>query len=268
MKISKGMFGENQYIDCMEGFQLIPSKSIDVCITDPPYGVKYKSNHFIKGKINSYNSFDGQKKNYGVDGNPNPELENDDKFFFDWIPELNRVLTDNAWVLVFSSHKVQHIWKLELEKYFTYKNTIIWIKNNWSMGDLEGNLADQYEVALVFVKGKPKLKGKRETNIVYADRIPPHTYDHQTPKPVECILKYLKTFQPDKVIDPFAGTCFVGSACEQLGIPWITFELPSFYEQYHSSIEQRIQEGIRKYKPKQKQKTLQSLFKSDFYEDL
>lgn len=226
----KGRFGKCIIQDCLDGLKSIPNNSFDLCISDPPYGIAYNSNYY-KG------------------GNPNPLIKNDEHFFIEWIPEIYRVLKEDAGVLIFTSHKVFDVWKAEIEKYFTYKNAIVWVKNNWSAGDLTGNFGDQYEIMIYAIKGNYKLKGKRETNIIHADRIPPYTYNHQTPKPIECILPYLKTLEPINVIDPFAGTNFVGEACEQLGIEWITFELN---EGYIPSIKKRINKGKRNYNPKKK----------------
>lgn len=229
-----GNFGKCIIQDCMAGLKSIPDNSIELCITDPPYGIKYNSNHY---------------KN----GNPNPIITNDEHFFVEWIPEVYRILKDNAGIFVFTSHKVYETWKVELSKYFTYKNMIVWVKDNWSMGDLEGNFGEQFEIMIYAVKGNYKIKGKRLPNVVYANRIPPHTYNHQTPKPVECIIPYIQSLNPENIIDPFAGTCFVGQAAEILGISWLTFEMDL---SYLNSIQFRIKEGMKKRKTIKEQKTL------------
>lgn len=234
MKEIKGHYGKCQIIDCMDGLKNLPDNSFDLCISDPPYNIAYQSNYY-------------------KDGNPNPLIQNDDHFFVEWIPEIHRVLKEDAGVLIFTSHKVFDIWKAEIEKYFIYKNAIVWTKNNWSAGDLTKNFGDQYEIMIYAIKGNYKIKGKRISNVVYADRIPPNIYNHSTPKPVDCIIPYIQSLEPKNIIDPFAGTNFVGQACEQLGVEWLTFELDEFYI---PSITTRIQKGIEARKGMKEQKTL------------
>ncbi len=253
----QGKFGECRIQDCMEGLRQLPDKSYDLCVTDPPYGIAYNSNHYVLGRKNTYADLNGHNVNHGVDGNPNPVIKNDEIFFVEWLEEIDRVLKDDAGIIVFTSHKVFDVWKAEIEKYFTYKNMIVWVKNNWGMGDLYYNFAEQYELAIYATKGKCKLKGRRESNVVFADRIPAHTYNHQTPKPVGCIIPYLQTLKPQKVIEPFAGTGFVGQACEQLGIEWLAFEMD---QTYIKDIEKRIRLGTQSYNPKKKQSKQTRLF--------
>ena len=38
--------------DCLEEMKKIPDKSIDLVLTDPPYGVNYEGGHFHSGDVN------------------------------------------------------------------------------------------------------------------------------------------------------------------------------------------------------------------------
>ena len=61
--------------------------------------------------------------------------------------------------------------KQELQKYFTIKNMIVWVKNNWTMGDLEAQYGKQYELIFYVNKGRRKINGKRLTDVWELGRV-------------------------------------------------------------------------------------------------
>ncbi len=95
--------------DCIEGMKLIPDNSIDLIVTDPPYGIKYQSNRTKTEKF--------------------AVLKNDDNDLrFVSYKEMFRVLKENACCIVFASWKNYAADYIELEKLFSIKNAIIWFK--------------------------------------------------------------------------------------------------------------------------------------------
>lgn len=99
-------------MDCLEGLKEIEDNSVDLIVTDPPYGINYHS-HYYKN------------------GNPHTPIVNDDTLFLP-LDELWRILKPTGAMFVFFSHKNPLVDK-------RIKNTIIWVKNNWSAGDLFGD---------------------------------------------------------------------------------------------------------------------------------
>ena len=96
--------------DCLEVMKEIKDKSIDMILTDPPYGINYQSNMRTKS-----DKFD-------VLQNDNNEMR------FVSYPEMFRVLKDNSVAVIFCSFKNYADDYNELKKYFSIKNAIIWFK--------------------------------------------------------------------------------------------------------------------------------------------
>lgn len=174
-------------MDCFEGIKRIDDKSIDLLLTDIPYGMSFQS---------------GYRKEKHL------KIENDDNtdWFPDWIKEIDRVAKNDAHLYIFCSfHKVDYF-KYHIEKYRKVKNILIWQKNNTGMGDLFGDYAPQYEMILFCSNGEKKLKGGRDSNIIKANRTQNNL--HPTEKPVNLMEYFIEksSNEDDIVLDTFAGS--------------------------------------------------------------
>jgi len=196
--------------DCLEVMKDIPDKSVDLVLTDSPYGMSFQSNH--------------RKEKYN-------KIKND--INLDWLPKLSkelfRVSKDNSHAYIFCSFHNIDIFKQEFEKYFKLKNILIWEKNNTSMGDLYGDYAPKYEMILYLHKGRKLLNGGRDANIINFKRS--GNKHHPTEKPVD-MFEYLigkSTKENDIVLDPFIGSGTTGIACKNLNRQFIGIELDADY---------------------------------------
>ena len=163
------------------------NKFIDLIVTDPPYGMNFRSNH--------------RAERYG-----NIHWDDNLDWVNDFCAEANRVLKGNSHLYMFCSFHNVDIFKQALERYFTIKNILIWEKNNTSMGDLKGDYAPKYEMILFATKGRRLLNGGRDPNIVKFSRTGNKL--HPTQKPVE-LISYLvnkSSKENDIVYDPFMGS--------------------------------------------------------------
>ena len=119
------------------------------------------------------------------------------------------------------------IFKSELQKYFKIKNILIWIKNNWTAGDLKGAYAKQTEFIIYAVKGRHLLNGRRDSDVLKYNRVSGKKQVHQNQKPVD-LLEYLikkSSTKGDTVLDCFMGSGSTGVACNKLGRKFIGIEL-------------------------------------------
>lgn len=101
--------------DCFEAINRISDKSIDLVLTDPPFGMSFQSNH--------------RKEKH-------KKIENDNNL--DWLPkwmeQIKRVCKDDSHLYIFCSwHKVD-VFKIEIEKHFKIKNLMVWSKNGGGDG--------------------------------------------------------------------------------------------------------------------------------------
>ncbi len=213
--------------DCIQLLKSISNNSIDFMITDPPYGIDYVSNHY-------------KHKN-----NPHKEIKNDasvdQEFNKKWIAEASRSLKVDSAIMIFTRWDVWNEWVNLISPYWNIKNMIVWVKNNWSVGDLTGNVGNQHELIIFATRGKFKIHGKRYTNVWNFNRVPPKR--HPTEKPLGLINRGIKlcTNENDTVLDPFLGSGTTLEACYQTDRNCIGFEIEEKYEKFY-----KIRSGSRK----------------------
>lgn len=191
--------------------KLMDGKKADMVFTDPPYGYSYESNHYSKG-------------------NPFGMLKNDEKIL-DFIPSLLESTNEDCAVFICGSHQTIELWKLLLGEYdkLSYKNMIIWKKNNWSMGDLKGAFAGQYEIILFYHKGRIELIGKRDTDIWEFDRQKADVHPTQKPIPLISYAMQKTTQNKAVVLDFFLGSGSTMVASHQLNRNCYGMELEPKY---------------------------------------
>jgi site-specific DNA-methyltransferase (adenine-specific) len=198
--------------DCLEVMKQIEDGSIDLIVTDPPYLISYKTN-YRNDKKHDFCS----------------EIENDNnpKLIKDYISECYRIMKNNTAMYMFCSFDKVEFFKTELQKYFKIKNMIIWVKNNWTAGDLTAQFGKQYEIIFLVNKGRKTFNGKRITDIWNFSRICGKKQLHQNQKPEElikqCILKHSN--ENEIVFDGFMGSGTTAVACINTNRNFIGIEL-------------------------------------------
>jgi len=210
--------------DCIQVMNDMPEKCIDLIVTDPPYLISYKTNH-RKDKSHEFTS--------EIANDNNPEL------ITNYIKMCHTIMKDNTAMYMFCSADKVDFFKQELEKYFKIKNMIIWVKNNWSAGDLEGAFGRQYEICFLVNKGRKKFNGKRITDVWQFDRVVGNNQVHQNQKPVELIRQCIEKHSQsgDLVFDGFGGSGTTALAALELGRNYLTVE---FEEKYCKIIHKRV----------------------------
>lgn len=228
--------------DCMQILKDFPDSSVDLIITDPPYGVDYVvPNREVK--------FD--------------KLKNDDNL--DWLEpllkELYRVLKENTHIYIFFGWKNLDKLLPFFKKYFDLKNILI-VKTRHGSGIYNPYaFRNHYELVLYGMKGKRKFnelkriksirfgydpRAKNEYLIFYPDFIDYFYANefnldmvHPTQKDLDFVrfLIELSSNENEIVLDPFAGsgTTLLGS--KQLNRRWVGIEVNS---EYISLIKQRL----------------------------
>ncbi len=190
--------------DCIIGLKKLKDNFVDCIIIDPPYGINYHSGYYKSG-------------------NPHKPTQNDDTLFVP-LDELWRVLKPTGAMFVFYSHKVPLIDK-------RVKNVIIWVKNNWTAGDLYKDFGNQYECIAYMPKEEFKLHSKRYSNIWKFDRISANNLLHPTQKPESIIRRLIETAtnKGDLVLDCFMGSGTTAISCKQMDRNFIGFETDKTY---------------------------------------
>jgi site-specific DNA-methyltransferase (adenine-specific) len=213
--------------DCIRHLSLVPDHSIDLLLTDPPYGQDYSTGR-QKHTVRKTTRIINDTAELDVPG---------------LMREFNRVTKEESHAYIFTSWKTVDRWKKEFERYFVLKNILIWSKDNHTAGDLSWSYAQSYEMILFGMKGRKKLHGGRDRDSVYYSKVKSYHQTHLLQKP-ERLIEYLirKSSNPgDTVLDPFGGSGTVGMCCARLKRNSIQFEID---KRYRVSLLQRLRSGI------------------------
>ena len=119
------------------------------------------------------------------------------------------------------------------------KSLVTWVKNNWSMGDLEHEHARQTEVALFYPGPKHDFPRGRPSDVIRAPRT--GNDHHPTEKPVQ-LMRAMIEWTRGTVIDPFMGSGTTGCAAVAMGRDFIGIEL---HEPYFDIACRRIEQAQR-----------------------
>ena len=201
--------------DCLELMKDIPNGSIDMILTDPPYGMSYQS-----GRRTASPQFEKIKGDGNVMG---------------WLPnvldEMDRVLKEDTAVYMFASWHNIDIFKSEFEKRFKLKNIIVWNKNNHGSGDLKASYAPKYELILYGHKGRSLFRGKRLPDVQDYRKVPGKEMLHPTEKPIDMLEVFIRNNSDPNcnILDPFMGSGTTGLACKNLKRNFIGMELDREY---------------------------------------
>jgi site-specific DNA-methyltransferase (adenine-specific) len=176
--------------DCLEIMEWLEA---DVLVTDPPYGMSYKS-----GKTNR------------------PEIANDTTI---QVRDDALKLWGEKPALVFGT------WRVARPQ--ATRNLLVWSKgDDPGMGDLTIPWGLSHEEIYVLGKG---FVGKRESSVIKANKPPVATRpDHPTPKPVGLMEKLIQKTQ-GVIADPFAGSGATLVAARNLGRKVIGVEMEEKY---------------------------------------
>lgn len=189
--------------DALQELPKLEDASIDIVITDPPYGYEYDS------WADAYDDHVGRE---GVIGD-NKEIFND---FLKTCEILEQKTKPDAHLYVFCSWKTYPQFKEIIEQFFELKNMIVWDKLNHGAGDLEYNWGDRHELILFASKGKRTLN-LRKPNIIPISRVLPDKHATEKPVPLIKILLEVSARKADTICDPFMGSGSIIKASVQHG---------------------------------------------------
>ena len=183
--------------DAREVLKRLPPNSVDVVITDPPWGVGF----------DEYDDFN---------------------VFLQVRDELYRVMKPDSWLVFFFSPKRIYDLVPYLQR-FTYRWMIPYVFAGF--GSVSRNpLGSQasYSIIMVFSKGEPKIVTKRK-DVIYSDELPVVEGNIREPqfKPTFTVSVLVTMFsrEGDLVLDPFAGYGSIPLVCELFSRRWLAVEV-------------------------------------------
>lgn len=188
--------------DCLEGMRKMPDKSIDLILTDPPYG---------KNADKGTNGF-GVAKSRKYKGGWDSKIP--EKVYFD---EMLRVAKN---VIIFGGNYFAHLLPPS-------KSWIVWDKK----GDIafKNCFADCELIYTSFKKPVKKIVFKQQGFITDSKDI----RFHPTQKPSELVQLLVQQYskEGDLILDPYLGTGTTAIACKNTNRRFIGFEIDKgFYD--------------------------------------
>ena len=190
--------------DCRD---VVGSVTYDTLISDPPYGMAFRSNHRAEKHAAIANDGDVGMLQWTCD-----------------LPASHSKYIFCRWDNLVDVPKP--------------KSLVTWVKNNWSMGDLKHEHGRQTEVALFYPGPDHFFANGRPSDVVRAPRT--GNGDHPTQKPVE-LMEQVVLWTAGVVFDPFMGSGSTGIASARLGRAFIGVELyPGYFDTACRAIERAV----------------------------
>ncbi|MBI4245291.1 MAG: site-specific DNA-methyltransferase [Planctomycetes bacterium] len=253
--------------DCINGMQLIPSNSIDLVITDPPFAIDFKA------KRSNYN----RTASRVLEGYTEIPRGKYYEFTINWIKVVYRVLKESGSMYVFSGwNNLKDILNALDEVGFTTVNHIIW-KYQFGVVTKRKFVTSHYHCLYVckndnkriffpYARYEKNSKDRGGGSLHYEDKedvwVIKREYwngDQKTPTklPAELIEKILhySSKEGDIVLDPFLGSGQVAVVSKMLKRHYIGFEI---VKEYYEFAKKRLENNL--YRIKSSDKDEQTLF--------
>ena len=210
--------------DCLELMRIIPSGSVDMILTDPPY--------CSGGNLEA-------QKNTKAQGLRAATVAADDFHWFAsdnmgsaglvWLLrsmmiEAARILRPNRSAFIFTDWRmVPHLGPGLESSGLRWRNQIIWDKGNAGLGL---GFKPAYEVILEFCNGTPEYQVKDGQNVIRAKRLNGMQKVHNAQKPVNLLREIIRVSAPrgGVILDPFMGSGSTGVAAAEGGYGFIGIE--------------------------------------------
>ena len=207
--------------DSIKVLQTLENNSFDLLLSDPPYGMDFKSGWNNKEKI------------------VNDKIQDTITLFENVLKNSVPLLKDNAHFYLFGNIDFLPEIKPIIEKYLNLKNILIWDRKVIGMGDLKSYGFSYDIVYFGYNKVWKDLNGTRDRDILSFNRVTPSANIHPTEKPID-LLEYLikkSTKENDKILEPFAGGGSTLIACKNTNRLATGIEIE---EKYYNLIKNRI----------------------------
>jgi site-specific DNA-methyltransferase (adenine-specific)/modification methylase len=212
----------------------IPTASIDLILTDPPYNL---------GKYSTGNIKLSWRKDI------NNDVAEWDKIEFrpgDWVKEFKRILKPTGNIFAFCSYNLIGKWHESFDPEFDTFQFVVWHKTNPVPKILRAGFLNSCElIVCMWNKGhtwnfsnQREMHNFIETPICMGPERIKNPF-HPTQKPIKVLEHIIKiaSKEGDRVFDPFMGVGSTGEAALRLGRKFVGIEIE---EKYFKAAEKRL----------------------------
>ncbi len=228
-------------IDCVEGMKNLPPQSVDLVITDPPFGIDFKAKRENYHR-NSANVLEGYTEIKGKEYY---------QFTFEWLNEVKRILKNSGSMYIFSGWNYLKDILIALDKLnFIVVNHLIW-KYQFGVVTSRKFVTSHYHCLYVCLDDKKRKffpyarfsqdsKNKKGSALHYLDKEDVWTINREywsgdiktpTKLPAEIIKKILaySSEENDLILDPFLGSGQVAVVSKMEKRKYVGFEIAKEY---------------------------------------
>jgi DNA modification methylase len=198
---------------------MFKGQTMDLVLTDPPYGVNYSAKNEFLNKFDKGNRIQKDIKN--------DEIE-DIKEFCSKFMSIIPFSEYNIFYIFITSQQLHNV-RMALDENKFYTSTyLVWNKNNHVLGRMDYLM--KHEFIIYGWKNRHKFYGNKTASVIDFDR-PLKNDLHPTMKPVGLLEKLLEdgSLPNQNVYDPFLGSGSTLIACEKQNRKCFGFELDEAY---------------------------------------
>lgn len=207
--------------DCRDVLSGLPPSSVDLVLSDPPYGMAFVN--FSRDKDNA--KWSG-RENVKGDG-----VRQGMRLVRAMLIEAGPIMAEDAHLYLFCHWEAWPDFYDSASTYVPMRGALIWQKNTHGPGNFAMDYQRDYEVVLYGARGARPLLGGFDSSILKFKTVRCAEKEHPTEKPVE-LFSYLvgRSCPVDgTVIDPFMGCGTTLVAAKVLGRKAIGIELEEKY---------------------------------------
>ena len=201
--------------------------SIDLIVTDIPYGISYKSNKQNCDTRGSETVHKDREEYF-------EQIQGDATLPVNWLTDAYRILKDGSAMCVFCHWSKWHLlFHSVVEVGFSVKGMIVLNKSNHGMGCLY-HYAPKHELLMFATKGKHvcHFREKRMNDVWDVPvKFSGAKRFHPNEKPLSWLTPCIENSSEEGmvVLDPFAGSGSTGMACKNLKRDFIMIDVDEKY---------------------------------------
>ncbi|MDD5651565.1 MAG: site-specific DNA-methyltransferase [Candidatus Nanoarchaeia archaeon] len=219
MKTSKIHLG-----NCIDILNNLENESIDLIVSDPPYGISYLSNK-QQSSMRTGITIQNRDENYFT------KIQNDEELPTEYLSIIYNKLKNNSAIYLFCHWRNFGKLQVAVEKVgFTVKNMIVMNKSNHGMGDIKGSYAPKHELVLFASKGRHilnNINGRINDVLDVKVLFSGSKRMHPNEKPIGWIKPFIlnSSKENDIILDMFMGSGSTGVACVETNRKFIGIEI-------------------------------------------
>lgn len=216
--------------DTLEVMKAMPSESVDLVCTSPPYNLKNSTGNGMKDGRGGKWANAALVKGYSHHGDAMPH-----DLYVEWqrdcLTEMVRLLKEDG--AIFYNHK----WRVQggllqdrqdIVEGFPVRQIIIW-RRKGGFNFNPGYFLPTYEVIYLIAKKKFRLAPKANAHGDIWEIMQDMNNPHPAPFPVELAERVVSSTNAEIVLDPFMGSGTTALAAKRLGRRYIGIEISGEY---------------------------------------